>query len=72
MSPTALDERPSLKEQVAENDRLLEETGCLFGLEELSRKQQDPGTYEAIWQILLNICNTGWTVGCKVSSSAYM
>jgi N-methylhydantoinase B/oxoprolinase/acetone carboxylase alpha subunit len=70
MSATAPNERPSLKEQVAGNDRLLEETGCLFGLEKLSRKQQDPGTYEAIWQILLNICNTAWTVGCKVSSSA--
>ena len=70
MSPTAPSERPSLKEQVAENARLLEATGCLFGLEKLSRKQQDPGTYEAIWQILLNICNTAWTVGCKVSSSA--
>jgi N-methylhydantoinase B/oxoprolinase/acetone carboxylase alpha subunit len=69
MSATAPNERPSLKQQVAENDRLLEETGYLFGLEELSRKQQDPGTYEAIWQILLNICNTAWTVGCKVSSS---
>jgi N-methylhydantoinase B/oxoprolinase/acetone carboxylase alpha subunit len=54
---------------VAQNDRLLEETGCLFGLETLRRKQADPGTYEAVWHILLNICNTGWTVGCKVSSS---
>jgi N-methylhydantoinase B/oxoprolinase/acetone carboxylase alpha subunit len=59
----------SLKGRVAENDRKLRETGCLFGLESLRRKQADPGTYEAVWHILLNICNTGWTVGCKVSSS---
>jgi N-methylhydantoinase B/oxoprolinase/acetone carboxylase alpha subunit len=69
MSATPPDELPSLKQQLAENDRLLAETGCLFGLEKLSHKQQDPGTYEAIWHILLNICNTAWTVGCKVSSS---
>jgi len=56
-------------EQLAENDRLLEQTGCLFGLEKMARKQEDPGTYEAVWHILLNICNTGWIVGCKVSSS---
>jgi acetone carboxylase, alpha subunit len=61
--------RPGLRGRVAENDRLLRETGCLFGLETLARKHEDPGTYEAVWHILLNICNTGWTVGCKVSSS---
>src|SRR5262245_10047774 len=65
--PTA--ERPSLLDQVRRNDQLLDETGCLFGLTTLTRKQADPGTYEAVWAILLNICNTGWTVGCKVSSS---
>jgi acetone carboxylase alpha subunit len=68
-SAAALQDGPSLKRQLAENDRLLEETGSLFGLERLARKQADPGTYEAVWHILLNICNTGWTVGCKVSSS---
>jgi N-methylhydantoinase B/acetone carboxylase alpha subunit len=62
-------DRPSLKEQLAKNDRLLEQTGCLFGLEKMARKQEDPGTYEAVWHILLNICNIAWTVGCKVSSS---
>jgi hypothetical protein len=62
--------RPSLKEQLQENERLLAETGCLFGLERLGRKESDPGTYEAVWHILLNICNTGWTVGCKVSRAA--
>ena len=66
---TATDGRPSLKDQLAENDRLLRETGSLFGLTTLGRKRADPGTYEAVWHILLNICNTGWTVGCKVSSS---
>ncbi len=69
MSANASERRLSLMEQVAENDRLLEQTGCLFGLEKMARKQEDPGTYEAVWHILLNICNTGWTVGCKVSSS---
>jgi N-methylhydantoinase B/oxoprolinase/acetone carboxylase alpha subunit len=58
-----------LRDQLAEDDRLFEETGCLFGLERLRRKAEDPGTYEAVWHILLNICNTAWTVGCKVSSS---
>ncbi len=71
MSSTAaaIQHRPSLKDQVATNDRLLAETGSLFGLTRLERKLADPGTYEAVWHILLNICNTGWTVGCKVSSS---
>jgi len=59
----------TLKEQLERNDRLLRETGHLFGLEKMRRKEADPGTYEAIWQILLNICNTGHVVGCRVSSS---
>ena len=59
----------TLKEQLERNDRLLRETGHLFGLEKMRRKESDPGTYEAIWQILLNICNTGHVVGCRVSSS---
>jgi N-methylhydantoinase B/oxoprolinase/acetone carboxylase alpha subunit len=62
-------ERPSLLEQLRRNDQLLKDTGSLFGLKKLARKQADPGMYEAVWAILLNICNTGWTVGCKVSSS---
>ncbi len=60
----------SLKEQLEQNARLFEETGCLFGLRELRRKQEDPGTYEALWHILLNVCDAAWGVGCKVSSSA--
>lgn len=63
------DDRPSLKERLVENDRLLADTGSLFGLTTMKRKESDPGTYEAVWHILLNICNTAWTVGCKVSSS---
>lgn len=59
----------TLKQQLERNDRLLRETGHLFGLEKMRRKESDPGTYEAIWQILLNICNTGHVVGCRVSSS---
>ena len=58
-----------LKDQLEENDRLLAETGHMFGLANLTRKEQDPGTYEALWQILLNVCSMAWTVGCKVSSS---
>ncbi|MCC6642053.1 MAG: hydantoinase B/oxoprolinase family protein, partial [Deltaproteobacteria bacterium] len=60
---------PSLLEQLSRNDRLLRETGHLFGLEKMKRKEADPGTYEAVWQILLNICNTAHVVGCRVSSS---
>jgi N-methylhydantoinase B/oxoprolinase/acetone carboxylase alpha subunit len=59
----------SLRERLARDEALLRETGCLFGLTRLARKAEDPGTYEAVWQILLNLCNTGWTIGCKVSSS---
>jgi N-methylhydantoinase B/oxoprolinase/acetone carboxylase alpha subunit len=70
MTAESMAKRRSLKEQVAINDRLLEQTGHLFGLEQLRRKEEDPGTYEAVWHILLNICNTGWEVGCKVSASA--
>ena len=51
-------ERPSLKEQLLRNDQLFQETGSLFGLKKLGRKQADPGMYEAVWAILLNICNT--------------
>jgi len=61
--------RATLKEQAAEYDKLFRETGCLFGLTELKRKKEDPGTYEAVWHMLLNAVNTGWAVGCKVSSS---
>ena len=59
-----------MQELLAENDRLFEETGYLFGLENLKRKAEDAGAYESVWHILLNICNTGWAVGCRVSSSA--
>jgi N-methylhydantoinase B/oxoprolinase/acetone carboxylase alpha subunit len=67
MSPRG--KRKSLRDELARNDALLRETGHLFGLERLRRKESDPGTYEAVWQILLNVCNTGHAVGCKVSSS---
>ena len=72
MSAVAVKEQEglTLRELLAENERLFQETGHLFGLKELRRKQEDPGTYEATWQILLNICNTAWAVGCRVSSSA--
>ncbi len=59
----------SLRDELERNDRLLQETGHLFGLEKMRRKDADPGTYEAVWQILLNICNTAHAVGCRVSSS---
>ncbi len=70
MSAMAVESGPRLKDLLAENDRLFQETGHLFGLEELPRKQDDPGRYEAVWHILLNVCNTAWAVGCRVSSSA--
>src|SRR3990172_10252109 len=70
MSATAVERKTMLKDQLAEDERLLQETGHLFGLEELRRKQEDPGTYEAVWHILHNICNTAWAVGCRVSASA--
>ncbi len=59
----------ALKEQLRINDEALARTGHLFGLETLERKQNDPGTYEAVWHILSSLCNAAWSVGCKVSSS---
>jgi len=59
----------SLKEQMEANDRSFRDTGQLFGLDKLARKESDPGTYEALWHILSNLCNAAWSVGCKVSSS---
>ncbi|HEM47471.1 MAG TPA: hypothetical protein ENO23_10560 [Alphaproteobacteria bacterium] len=59
----------SLKERMEANDRAFRETGHLFGLDKLVRKESDPGTYEAVWHILSNLCNAAWSVGCKVSSS---
>jgi N-methylhydantoinase B/oxoprolinase/acetone carboxylase alpha subunit len=59
----------SLKQQLRVNDELFQKTGHLFGLERLPCKEADPGTYEAVWQILSSICNTAWVAGCKVSSS---
>jgi N-methylhydantoinase B/oxoprolinase/acetone carboxylase alpha subunit len=59
----------TLKDRLAEHDGLFERTGHLFGLESLPRKEEDPGKYEAVWHILLNICNSGWAVGCQVSAS---
>ncbi|MFP6600353.1 MAG: hydantoinase B/oxoprolinase family protein [Deltaproteobacteria bacterium] len=58
-----------LKEQLGINDKALAESGHLFGLESLTRKESDPGTYEAVWHILSSLCNAAWSVGCKVSSS---
>ena len=49
--------------------RLFEKTGHLFGYEKLARKESDPGTYEAVWHILSNICNAAWSVGCMASTS---
>jgi acetone carboxylase alpha subunit len=69
MCARALEQRLTLQGQLEKDEHLFQETGCLFGLKDLKRKQEDPGTYEAIWHILLNICNTGWAVGCKVSAS---
>lgn len=65
----AIGGQKSLKERVAENARLFDQTGHLFGLESLPRKEEDPGAYESIWHILLNICNSGWAIGCQVSAS---
>src|SRR3990170_4646314 len=69
MCARAIEERVSLKDQLAADERRFQETGALFGLTDLRRKKGDPGTYEAVWHILLNICNSGWSVGCKVSAS---
>jgi acetone carboxylase alpha subunit len=59
----------SLKEQLRADEKAFEETGHLFGLEKLERKESDPGTYEAVWHILSNLCDAAWSTGCKVSSS---
>jgi len=59
----------TLKEQLERNEAIFRETGHLFGLQELRRKQEDPGRYEAVWHQLLNMVNTGWAVGCRVSAS---
>ena len=59
----------SLLGELRANDEAFAQTGRLFGLEKLNRKESDPGTYEAMWHILSNLCNIGWETGCKVSSS---
>jgi N-methylhydantoinase B/acetone carboxylase alpha subunit len=59
----------SLREQTQANEEAFKKTGNLFGLERLARKESDPGTYEAVWHILSNLCNAAWTTGCRVSSS---
>lgn len=58
-----------LLDQMTANDAAFKATGSLFGLERLHRKESDPGTYEAVWHILSNVCNAAWATGCKVSSS---
>ena len=58
-----------LKDQLSRNDELFGKTGCMFGLEKLAEKERNPGLYEAVWHILLSVCNTAWEVGCKVSAS---
>ena len=60
---------PSLKEQLKAYEALFEKTGHLYGYESLARKESDPGTYEAVWHILSNICNAAWSVGCMASTS---
>jgi N-methylhydantoinase B/oxoprolinase/acetone carboxylase alpha subunit len=59
----------SLKEQIVANEKAFAETGNLFGLEKMPRKESDPGSYEALWHILSNLCDAAWQTGCKVSSS---
>ena len=59
----------SLKDRLRTHDEAFAKTGHLFGLSKLARKESDPGTYEAVWHILSNLCNAAWSVGCKVSSS---
>ena len=59
----------SLIDQTKAYDEAFKKTGSLFGLETLHRKETDPGTYEAVWHILSNLCNAAWATGCKVSSS---
>jgi len=58
-----------LKDRIAANAEAFEKTGHLFGLERLHHKETDPGTYEAVWHILGNLCNAAWETGCRVSSS---
>jgi N-methylhydantoinase B/oxoprolinase/acetone carboxylase alpha subunit len=70
MTAVATPKTQSLKARLEENERLFKETGSMYGLTELKRKAEDPGRYEAVWHILMNICNTAWDVGCRVSSSA--
>ena len=59
----------SLKERIEANKKAFAETGNLFGLEKMPRKEGDPGSYEALWHILSNLCDAAWETGCKVSSS---
>jgi len=59
----------SLKERIAANKEAFEKTGHLFGLTTMPRKESDPGSYEALWHILSNLCDAAWETGCKVSSS---
>ncbi|MFA4835196.1 MAG: hydantoinase B/oxoprolinase family protein [Dehalococcoidia bacterium] len=59
----------SLKEQLEENDRLFEETGYVFGLGELSRKEEDPTKYWTVKSILSGIMNNAWNLAIKVSTS---
>ena len=68
---TAADTTPNtpLRDRMHANDEAFKDTGHLFGLDTLKCKEDDPGTYEAVWHILSNLCNTAWATGCKVSSS---
>lgn len=59
----------TLAKQLKANDKAFSKSGSLFGLDRLKRKEEDPGTYEALWHILSNVCNIAWETGCKVSSS---
>ena len=70
MSATA-SAKPSntpLRDRMHANGEAFKATGSLFGLTTLARKEDDPGTYEAVWHILSNLCNTAWATGCKVSN----
>lgn len=58
-----------LRDRLKANDEAFARSGHLFGLERLARKEADPGSYEALWHILSNLCNTAWETGCKISSS---
>jgi N-methylhydantoinase B/oxoprolinase/acetone carboxylase alpha subunit len=62
-------EEGTLKDSLAESERLFKETGYLFGFSTLELKEADPIKYETVWGMLQNASYAAYETARKISTS---